>query len=315
VFLHAPETDMKLVARPAMDVRRGLASFSLLAAAFMLPGTGAAQSWESMMRSAKLAVDHFDRLAPTVTAEDVLAYRSRLGKESEARRNASLKASRACMQGASVPGPPETAAVPPLPPARADLRSKSLMELARLYQERPDADVASAIQWKALNESGAIRSAPLPSGAAGAQSADLQMLGMLQQQGRAMQPKVQECLKAAEQHGNADEQVLDEYYAEGFDRAIDLLRRGRAAAVTVDFFSNLFSVPEKDGQTVPLKQPATGRLLRYNVVLGGGPYGRMAVPLKQASATSRKPDLEHWNDLPEYEPPAEPDRRKPSLQR
>ncbi len=280
----------------------------------------AAQAQTASNTQTRLAFDFFDPLAPTVTVEDILEHRSRAGAVAEAQRDASLRASRSCMaQAPAAPAAPAAVAdaASAVPAVREDLKNKSVMELAQLYKERPDPDVAAALQWKATQGAAPARPGAVSPGspAAGARpSLDQRLLQLMERQGRSAQPAVQECLAAAErQSENRQGEPNTEFYLPGFDTAIAAIRDGRARSVALDLYAYQFLLPEKDGKPVDFKSPPTGRLARYNVVAQAGPHGHAAVPLDKAYVASRKPDREHWPEPPASQPtpPAPPEQAKP----
>jgi hypothetical protein len=265
---------------------------------------GWASTATALNDGSRVSQNQFDVDAPAIAFEDIDAQNNRLGNESERQRTESLRASQACLKDKRVLATGPARAVTPTAAAgvRADLRDKSLHELALMYQRSPDPDVAVAIQIRAAEASPNAGLPARPGTTAGA-SPEARLLDQLSRQaGAANDATTQDCLAAADDN-MAD---ADEPLPAAFEQAAFAIRKGRAQSVVVDF------VGELPGAAY------LGYTRRYNVVSRSGPYRSKVMSIRQADAASRHPQGVYWPELPATpsagaQPAPQTQKTKPAL--
>jgi hypothetical protein len=271
--------------------------------------------------------DAHDPAAPTVTIEDILAFRDRAGRAAEAERTASLRASRECMQAA--PGAPVTpvagAATGSRAPAspgsgrtRAELEAMPFEELAMLFSQTQDPEVAAVVRQRAteMSRGGSTTMATVasptqqpvsPPVAVGTSPEQRQLRLLGQQQAVAASPGSQDCLARAGTE-RSPEDPLRAFWGEPFSAAIAAISKQGARTAMVD----LADLTYPPGAAVGI----IDRGRRFNVVPRADPLSAQARSLAEAWDRSRHHQGAPW-PAPDVQvqaaSPAEATRRKPSL--
>lgn len=223
----------------------------------------------------------FDPAAPTITVDEMereqQSHRQREARRDDAstRRAAeSERMSQACYDAAGAqPAPAATPSMPAPPPTdtvRVDLRGLPLEELARRYQETRDPAIEAAIRQRVAADA-AARQAPAganPLPALGqTPGIDPRMAEPMRRAALANDPRVQECLRRAERHGDVVQPEVERNFVDLDAELLRPLRDGRTDTMVYDYATE-------------------AGLRRINVVLTSSPHAAQAVPMATAMQRS-----------------------------